>query len=182
MKKLFLILTGAMIYLMACAISNPLTRGTPTAAPKPTANANGIAIPTEEPFHLPPNQTGKYKTYPPSSGVHYGNYLEWGLYKQEVPPEYWVHSLEHGGIVILFNCKYLPDCDKAKSALETFWDNAPPDAKFGNIKILITPNSKITNAITALAWGYQLDLTSLDESTLLKFYLKYVNQGPELVP
>jgi hypothetical protein len=112
--------------------------------------------------------------------MHFGSYLNWGMYDEEVPPEFWVHSLEHGGIVVLYNCK--SNCANAKQALKDFYSSAPPDSLFQKIKILITPNSKITLPVIALAWGFQLDLPNVNQEALLNFYQNHVNKGPELVP
>jgi len=181
MKKLYSLFLALPI--LACSVLTPTSSATPstraaTLAPAPAE----IAIPTEDPFHVQPNQQGKYAHYPPSSGMHFGQYLNWGMYSDDVPPEFWVHSLEHGGIVILYNCAKADDCAKTKQTLKNFYNSAPPDPEFKKIKLLITPNAKITYPVTALAWGYELNLGDVNQGALLTFYEKYVNQGPELVP
>ena len=181
MKKLYSLLLALPI--LACSVLTPSSTAAPSTRAATLAPAAAeIAVPTEDPFHVQPNQQGKYKHYPPSSGVHYGQYLNWGIYTDEVPPEFWVHSLEHGGIVILYNCAKADDCTKTQQALKKFYNAAPPDPEFKKIKLLISPNSKITYHVTALAWGYELNLGDVNQDALLKFYEKYVNQGPELVP
>lgn len=181
MKKLyFLLLT---IPLIACSTLTPVSTQIPPArSATTTASLAEIAVPTEDPFHVQPNQQGKYGHYPPSSGMHFGQYLNWGMYSDEVPPEFWVHSLEHGGVVILYNCAKADDCAKTKQTLKNFYNAAPPESVFNKVKIMITPNSKITYQVTALAWGYELNLGDVNQEALLNFYQKYVNKGPELVP
>ena len=192
----FSVFTFLFILSCTCGLPTTLTslgtattppRAVPTTTPSTRAAtlapaAAEFAVPTEDPLHVQPNQQATYKTYPPSSGKHYGQYLDWGVYTKDVPPEYWVHGLEHGGIVILYNCALLGDCTKAQKTMETLFKAAPPDPEFKRVKILISPNSKITSPVVALAWGWQLNLNDINQTALIAFYQKYVNQGPELVP
>ena len=145
MKKLFLLLT---LPILACSVFTPSSTATPsTRAATSTPAPAEIAVPVEDPFHVQPNQQGKYSHYPPSSGVHYGTYLNWGIYSDDVPPELWVHSLEHGGIVILYNCAKSDDCTKTKQALKNFYNAAPPDPTFKklNCSLRLTRRSPITS-------------------------------------
>ena len=50
-----------------------------------------------------------YNHDPPTSGCHYSlgigkAPISPGVYDKHVDPEYWVHNLEHGYIVVLYNC------------------------------------------------------------------------------
>lgn len=153
----------------------------PTAEPLPTESTSGeFSVPDEGVFHIEFGTTGTYEHYPPSSGEHYGRILEWGFYEEDVPPEFWVHSLEHGGVVILYNCN--EDCTAVEDALWELLDTAPAEDQFNEVKILTSPNSQIESPVVALAWGYQLDLDSVEYDILLDFYNRHVNQGPELAP
>jgi hypothetical protein len=42
----------------------------------------------------------RYPQTPPVSGTHYPRWAEWGIYDQPVPPQYLLHNLEHGGVVV----------------------------------------------------------------------------------
>jgi len=44
-----------------------------------------------------------YTENPPASGAHNSIPLDWGVYNTPQPDEHWVHNLEHGHIVILYN-------------------------------------------------------------------------------
>jgi hypothetical protein len=91
-----------------------------------------------------------------------------------------VHNLEHGGVVILYNCT--GDCTAVEAALWELIDSAPPEDQFNEVKILTSPNSQIESPVVALAWATQLNLDSADQDILLDFYKRHVNQGPELAP
>ena len=186
--SLLLLLFGLNCQTVLQLVATPTLPPTPTR--KPESASTPIPLSTEVPTeyavaeeginHIEDGQTATYAHYPPSSGLHYGRYLEWGFYDEAVQPEYWVHSLEHGGIVILYNCS--TDCQEIEDALRLFMDTAPPETEFNEVKLLISPNSLIEHKVIALAWGWELDLETVNYDLLLDFYQRHVNQGPELVP
>ena len=57
-------------------------------------------------FHLPFCTPVAYAHNPPASGNHWPWTAPWGPSKDIVPREWWVHNLEHQGIVLLYNCPY----------------------------------------------------------------------------
>lgn len=172
---------------MACmTVMGLLSPATPTPLPTVATTTTVIeaspteySVPDEGKFHITVGDTGHYAHYPPSSGEHYGQPKEWGFYDEEVPAEYFVHNLEHGGIVILYNCSEA--CEGVKAALKAFQEIAPPEDQFNEVKLVISPNSKIESPVIALAWGWELDLQTVDPDLLSNFYLRYVDRGPELV-
>ncbi len=152
------------------------------------ANARPGALPGEQLIadegrgHVDTGTEVTFAHYPPSSGTHYRGAAEWGLYTDPVAEGLFVHNLEHGGVVFLYNCpEACPDLEKQ---FTDFYNNAPQDSTFNSRKILITPYdaTRMSGPIVALAWGRQLDLPQFDADTMLKWYRRYVNQGPELVP
>lgn len=56
-----------------------------------------VCSPEEEPSHC-------YNSNPPTSGPMDNRTVEWGLYRTAVPKERLVHNMEHGGVVIWYNC------------------------------------------------------------------------------
>ncbi len=49
----------------------------------------------------------QYPTNPPASGPHYPIWAAFQEFSTPVPRPYWVHSLEHGAVVLLYNCAKL---------------------------------------------------------------------------
>ena len=156
----------------------------PTLVQLPTALIEPLAqeyeVPDEGHHHIPEGEPGTYTHYPPSSGEHYPKVLQWDFYAVDLPPEFYVHNLEHGGIVVLYHCPTA--CPDTETTLGEFRAQAPPEQVFGEVKILIGTNKLITSKVVALAWGYELDLEEADLALLLDFYRRHVNQGPELAP
>ena len=142
-----------------------------------------LEIPNEGASHV---QTGTQVTYvanPPASGTHWPSPAAAGFYESAVEEEAWVHSLEHGYIVVLYDCDGA--CDPALiEALQDLLETAPPSTVFGFAKIVITPYEGLPEPalITAVAWDVQMHLDAFDEEALLDFYERYLDQGPELAP
>ncbi len=120
-----------------------------------------------------------FQHYPPSSGTHYNNPAAWGVYTSPVPDGAFVHNLEHGGVVFLYYCD--TPCPDLEQQFDDFYKKAPTDNRFNERKILISPydKTKMPSPLVALAWDHQLNLQKADEATMLLWYKRFVNKGPE---
>ena len=67
-----------------------------------------------------------YHTLPPSSGNHYPYWATYMTYDQPVPEGYWVHDLEHGSIVLTYNCGEA-GCADDIAAAQQMMDQFPDD-------------------------------------------------------
>ncbi|MCS6909483.1 MAG: DUF3105 domain-containing protein [Anaerolineales bacterium] len=119
---------------------------------------------------------------PPSSGTHYDRGAPWGLADAPVPPGNYLNNLARGGIVILYECE--TDCATLEEQFRAFLQNADlVESQFNQRKVLITTyEGDLPTPIVALAWGHQLNLQSFDEATLLTWYRRFVNRGPNNGP
>ena len=109
----------------------------------------------------------EYNSNPPTSGWHYAQPANWGVYQTELPDEQVIHNLEHGGIWI----SYTGIDDATKTALEKI-------AK-SNSKVIVTPRSKNDAAIVLASWGRLQKLQTLDEQAILAFIDANSNKSPE---
>ncbi len=145
-----------------------------------------IAIPNEGAEHVAAGTQVEYAANPPASGSHWSSAdppapVEPGFYVETLEEEQWVHNIEHGHVVILYDCK--GDCDEALlSALADFFDAAPPSETFDYAKLVIAPYDGLPFALTAVAWDVQLHLEAFDADSLLAFIEKYQDEGPESAP
>ena len=55
--------------------------------------------------HVPVGTSVEYNSNPPTSGPHYSQWTKRGVYEKEIEDGYLIHSLEHGYIVISYNCE-----------------------------------------------------------------------------
>jgi hypothetical protein len=81
-----------------------------------------------------------YSSDPPTSGPHYGITARWGFYGQQIPDEYVIHNLEHGGVAIWY------EGDPADYAL--LFDDLLKSFR----KVVISPRANI-DGVAATAWG-----------------------------
>jgi hypothetical protein len=82
--------------------------------------------PEEGYIHIPCTDATNYQTVPPSSGNHYGCWPEYRTFALPVPWGNLVHALEHGAIVIVYNCGDAGCLDEVARA-QAFIDALPAD-------------------------------------------------------
>ncbi len=56
--------------------------------------------------HVPIGTQTQYKSNPPTSGPHYEDWVRAGVYDRVQDDRYLVHSLEHGYIIMSYNCGF----------------------------------------------------------------------------
>ncbi len=109
-----------------------------------------------------------YNSNPPTSGWHYPQPANWGVYQEELPDEQVVHNLEHGGIWISYK-----DIDEAtKAQLETIGKQYPGS-------VIVTPRAKNDSKIALASWGRLQKLDQFDEKLVLDFIKANKNKSPE---
>lgn len=54
--------------------------------------------------HVPPGTQEEYNSNPPTSGKHYAEWTRAGIYDEPKEDGYLVHSLEHGYVIMSYNC------------------------------------------------------------------------------
>lgn len=109
-----------------------------------------------------------YNSNPPTSGWHYAQPADWGVYQKELPDEQAIHNLEHGGIWI----SYKDVDDKTKSDLETIGKRYPGS-------VLVTPRAANDAKIVLVSWGRLEKLESFDETKIIDFIRANKNKSPE---
>jgi hypothetical protein len=142
----------------------------------------GEMFPNEGQQHVAEGSPIQYKSVPPTSGPHYPAPKDWGVFDQAVVPGYWVHNLEHGGVVLLYNCPSgCPDVvSVGQDAFKTF-----PKDKYGEVKLVVTPYSGLPDGVevAAVAWQYaKLYHGDFNRENFLAFYNGHIDRSPEDVP
>ena len=95
-----------------------------------------------------------------------------------------LHNLEHGGIVILYDCPGGNSCDALRNQLQNYVKNlAPAEPQFNEVKIVMSPYSRgMQKKVAVLAWHYLEFLDGYDQNEITRFYESHVDQGPERIP
>ena len=109
-----------------------------------------------------------YNSNPPTSGPHYAQPADWGVYDKELPDEQLVHNLEHGGIWISYKGI---DAD-TKSKLEAF-------AKKYSGSVIMTPRALDDTKIVLASWGRLEKFETFDEQMMTAFIKANTNKSPE---
>ena len=191
-------LAGGAVLIIALLVIAVLVRGNAPAAGTPTSVAIdgtivpdltvdpsvklGIeaAVPTMGALHVAIGQPhAPYNSTPPTSGPHYDKSAAWGDSHATIPEETWIHNLEHGGIAALYNCPQ--GCPGLVQSLGDFLKKGP-FSKYGYVKMVVTPYSKIPNKLTLVAWSFYLPLADYDDAAMRKFFQDHQDKGPEDIP
>lgn len=135
----------------------------------------------DAPIHVTECSRIDYSTNPPSSGQHYAVWAAYQTYDFPVPRGYWVHSLEHGAVVISYNC---PDgCPDEVAEIEAFIDSLPVDPRCVpydlDRQVILTPDPLLDTRWAMSSWGHTLRAKCIDQETFRDFYESNVANGPE---
>jgi len=148
-------------------------QGEPDGGPDPFGDT---CLPSAGDLHVPQGTTVDYRDIPPASGPHYSGTgvapIAPGFYADPVRPEVWVHNLEHGDVVILFDCS--GTCDPGfLQNLQGFFNSIVSH------KLVITRYPGLPSPVMAVAWQVQRSFDSFDAVELKAFHDRRVGQAPE---
>jgi hypothetical protein len=121
-----------------------------------------------------------YSTNPPTSGPHYPIWAAYKTYTTPVDRGFYVHDLEHGGVVIAYNCP--SGCDADLALLADFLSARPadpactPPVKF---RVVVTPDPLLDVRFAAAAWGAALKSSCFDLPALAAFLDAHYAMAPE---
>lgn len=96
---------------------------------------------------------------PPVGGPHCAAPLACRVYTAAQNRCEWVHNLEHGHMVLAYNCP--SGCDDVVAALQAFYDGLPAPKR-----ALITPDPKLQTKVAAMVWGYAWTGDAVDAAKL----------------
>jgi hypothetical protein len=158
------------------------------AAVKTAATAAGCtykSFPEEGRGHTAePRTEANYKTNPPTSGDHNPDPAQDGLYPtgNEPPIANWIHTLEHGRIIL----QYQPDADNDTVAALTKLFNEPVlDSGNSYHMALMRNNTKMPFKTAAVAWRHYVGCKDAGPKSLEAmrvFRDRFVDKGPEFIP
>lgn len=122
-----------------------------------------------------------YNSDPPTSGAHAGTVRE-SFYDVAPPDENLVHNLEHGYVILWYNCSTLDDaqCTTLKTQVKGLLERASSLALTANVKKLIAvPRNSQKTLLALTSWGRLYELTAFDETRMLEFISDFRQQAPE---
>ncbi len=155
----------AVLGIVITVVVSNATRPEPQV-PLTAAERAAIEIEGEELFPgLDPTHTTdpvQYDVMPPAGGPHNPSWLNCGVYEEEQPVEYAVHSLEHGAVWLAYDPDQVDD-----ATVDALRALAPATHS------IVSPISGLESPIIATAWGARVQVEEPDDERLQQFVDKY---------
>jgi hypothetical protein len=142
----------------------------------------GTAVPVMGAQHIPLGATHEpYNSDPPTSGPHYEQPAEAGFYEQAPADEALVHNLEHGHVIIWYNCSQLAEdaCASLKLQVQGVMNQAGVSKNTGTAKLEAVPRTMADAQVALTSWGRLEKLDRFDASAMLAFIQANRDQAPE---
>ncbi len=189
--RLALALAAPAAALVACGSSSSSSGDVgPADASYDATDAGGPchAVAQQHPIegyaHVPVCSVVTYDTNPPSSGNHYPVWAAYKTYTTPVPEGFWVHDLEHGAVVLTYNCP--TGCAAELAQAQAMIDALPADplctSAGGTVtrRVVMTPDPKLDVPFAASAWGWTLRADCFDATAFRAFSIDHYDQGREV--
>jgi hypothetical protein len=130
--------------------------------------------------HVAVCSTITYPMNPPVYGDHYPVWAAYKSYSFPVPLGFLVHNLEHGAMLLLYNCPQ--GCADEVAAAQAFLDGLPLDPRCTvevKHQTILSPDPTLSARWAAAAWGRSLTANCFDSAAFGSFYEANVGHGPE---
>lgn len=169
----FLLLGGAGaitgLFLIALFIPQGFGGGGPDVPDGP-----GVRQPDQGRDHIDPGGSHPpYNSSPPTSGWHY-DYPHapsaWGIKDEPLAPEVFIHNMEHGGIILHYNCPE-DDCEVEVEQMKDIIRNARTD------ETILMPNPDMESRFALTAWNWLLEMDVYDDDLARDFVRNHLNSA-----
>jgi hypothetical protein len=154
-----------IFWLFACITTKP--------ASDPCDACGGACLEESAPEegHTHTTDDVTYSSYPPMSGNHDPCWTTWGVHTDAVRTENWVHNLEHGGVVVVYD----PTLAEADVTALTTWATGLPEGR-----VVLTPATQsFDGVVAAVAWEHRIILGCVDVDTLDTFFWANIGNARE---
>jgi hypothetical protein len=141
-----------------------------------------LAPPDDGADHAPVCGTLQHRTNPPSSGTHYPTWAFFRAYDKPVPWGFLLHALEHGAVVIAYNCP--TGCAAELAEAKALMESVPRKSACPKPRppVIVVPDPKLEVRFAAAAWGHILRAECFDRPAFARFIDAHLNMGPEFFP
>ncbi len=142
----------------------------------------GQEVPIQGSEHINPGVPhDPYNSDPPSSGPHYAATVETGFYDEAPQDEYLVHNLEHGHVIIWYNCSALAAdaCTALKDQIREVMSRAGVSLITGTSKINAVPRPTMDTTLALTSWGRLDKFDAFDRDRILAFIRAFRDNAPE---
>lgn len=112
----------------------------------------------------------EYSSVPATSGTHAALVAPCGIYREEIPEMFVVHTLEHGAVVVYYNPDEVGEATLAE---------VEEVARTMSTHIVVAPYSIMPTPVALVAWGQLAARPSLEVEEVRSFWGEYAQRGPE---
>lgn len=124
--------------------------------------------------HVVEEEPIEYDQIPPASGSHRSRWGRWGEYTY-MPPQRYLHNLEHGGIALLYHpCVEAEVVDALRELAR-----ARPEDETGAFRWVLTPYPELPSAIAVVAWEWVYSAECVQPDEIGAFIDRYYRMAPE---
>lgn len=143
-----------------------------------TVPAPGVRMEEQGRQHVTQQEVAafKYNSNPPTSGPHLSTWVAPGIYDTPQSEGELIHSLEHGYVIISYNCNAINETDACKVLIEQLKELARRKKLF---KLIVVPRSHLTTAIALTAWDHIDTFDEFDAKRIERFIDFHRDHGPE---
>ena len=120
-----------------------------------------------------------YNSNPPTSGQHTVTWVKPGIYKAPQSEGELLHSLEHGYVVIHYNCAVHKKANESEACKTLITDLESIANKKKLFKLIVVPRPQLDTTIALTAWNYIDKFDSFDKKRIEKFIDYHRDHGPE---
>ena len=119
---------------------------------------------------------GPYHSVPATSGPHWSTPADWGIYSNPLPQERFLHNLEHGGLVIVYQPAKL-----GAAGLATLTAYVQQQVTTERFKVILTPwaGADFGHPVAVLTWQWLLYVDSADTDAIRGFLDAHYGKAPE---
>ena len=157
---------------------------TPAPTPSPAAGATpalGYPQPQMGATHVAVGSKVTYTYCAPASGSHYNvpgtaGPIPARVYgpNDSVIPQGWIHNLEHGALVVLYQGTSTGATADGQAQLKAFYDAFPPSPvcglQKGQLGPVIARFDQMSTPFQAIVWGRVLQLQTFDQAQIMAFW------------
>jgi hypothetical protein len=160
-----IIISSIVVIVIGLAVFLFLNANTPAE----DLPAVGEAYEIQGAQHIPEGSSHEvYNSNPPTSGSHYAQPANWGIYERPLADEQAIHNLEHGGIWISYR-------DIDEETLTRLRDLANRNRG----AVILSPREDNDKKIALASWGRLENLDEFDEERIQFFIRSNKNKSPE---
>jgi len=149
----------------------------------------GEDVPIQSADHIEIGQPHEpYNSDPPTSGPHYKVPAQGGYYEEAPPDEQLVHNLEHGYVIIWYNCQRSPSgggalttgqCNQLKQLIRDTMARGGASSRTSTPKLIAVPRPTLDTQLALTTWGRLDKFEAFDQNRVLNFIRAFRYRAPE---